>query len=76
MAAFAVIEIRLAKGALAVVTGQTALGSRVRKMLRRDGRADLARLWKPAPSDNVATFATEIAARVVIRVAEAQAESA
>ena len=71
MAAFAVVEVRLAEGALAVVAGHAALCARVGEMLRRKSRADLASLRQPAPGDGVATVAVETLARAVIGVAEA-----
>ena len=76
MAAFAVIEVCLAKGALAVVAGHAGLRASVGKMLCGDGRADLARLGKPAPADRVAVFAVEVATHVVIGVAETQTKGA
>lgn len=76
MAAFAIVEVGFAEGALAVVAGHTALGARGWKMLRWLGRADLTRLRQPAPSDRVAAIAIEIAAHIVSRVAEAQTKGA
>ena len=71
MAPFAVAKIVLAECALAVVTGRTGLCARLREMLRGESRAHLLSFRQAAPSDRVASFASEILARTVIRVAKA-----
>ena len=76
MASLAVVEIGLAKGALAVVTGHAGLRARRREMLRREGRADLASLRQSASPNHMAAIAVEILLRAVVRVAEADAERA
>ena len=76
VAAFAVIKVRLAEGALAVVAGHAALSASVWEMLCRKGRAYLSALRQSAPRDRVATIAIETLARSVIGVAEADAVGA
>jgi hypothetical protein len=76
MAAFAVVEVGFAEGALAIVAGHAALRACVWKMLCREGRSDLASLLDSSRADGVATLAVEILAGAVIHVAEAYAERA
>ena len=71
MAAFAVVEVRLAEGALAGVAGHAALSACVGEMLCREGRANLSPLRRATTRDRVATIAVETLTRGVIGVAEA-----
>ena len=71
MAALAVAKIVLAECALAVVTGRTGLCARLREMLRGESCSNLLSFRQAASSDRVASFASEILARTVIRVAKA-----
>lgn len=71
MAAFAIVKVRLAEGALAVVTGRAVLRARGRKMLCWHSRANLFPFGQSALQDRVAVLATETLARTVIVVAKA-----
>jgi hypothetical protein len=76
VAAFAVVKVCLAEGALSVVAGHAALSARVGEMLRGEGRANLSALRQSTTRDCVATIAVETLARGMIGVAEAYAVGA
>lgn len=76
MASLAVVKVGFAKGALAVMTGHAGLRARVWKVLRGEGRSDLAALRQPARADVVAAIAVKTLARTVVGVTKPYAERA